>query len=154
MITLFKSEPQVWLYGLALVCGIGIGFALTSNYYGGEIASMEAEQAQAIALAQATARAQEQTLNARVQEAQNEASKQEQKLRTDLAAASRATGELRSTVAQLKRKLSEHPSSPSAEAAIAVSELLSECAGEYREVAERADRHAQDAAMMRAAWPK
>ena len=102
---------------------------------------------------QEAAREQEESFNKRAQDAQNAATEKEKALRTELAAASRATGGLRDTVARLKHKLSSYPACPSTEAALAAAELLSECAGEYRDMAERAERHAADAAMMLSACP-
>lgn len=110
----------------------------------------DAAKAQAVV----TARAKEQLLNLKMQEAQNEATKRENQLRQDVAAATAASDGMRGTIDQLKRKLSHNPTSTSSQAAIATGELLQDCSDKYRGMAEVADRHAQDAAMMQAAWPK
>jgi hypothetical protein len=46
------------------------------------------------------------------------------------------------------------PGGPITEYAGTVSDLLERCTERYREVADKADRHAADAAMMREAWPR
>lgn len=147
--------PWLIAIGIAtavLACFAAYHHASKSGYNAGA-ADVQAKWDKEQRLQLEAARAQEKSFNQKVQEAQDAATKKETMLRTELAAASRAAGGLRYTITQLGRKLSSYPACPSTEAAIAAGELLSECAGEYRDMAERAERHAADAAMMLSACP-
>lgn len=147
--------PWLIAIGIAtavLACFAAYHHASKSGYNAGA-ADVQAKWDKEQRLQLEAARAQEKSFNKRAQDAQNAATEKEKALRTELAAANRAAGGLRDTITRLGRKLSSYPACPSTEAALAAAELLSECAGEYRDMAERAERHAADAAMMQAACP-
>lgn len=120
---------------------------------GEQIAAIQAQHAEATAKAQSDARATEKALSDKLQEAQNNATKRETKLRSDAAAARRTADGLRDTIYSIRADLPSYSQSAAAKTADTAAELLQQCADEYRSVAEKADRHAADALMLREAWP-
>lgn len=120
---------------------------------GEQIAAIQAQHAEATAKAQSDARATEKTLSDKLQEAQNNATKRENKLRNDAAAARRTADGLRDTIYSIRADLPSYSQSAAAKTADTAAELLGVCADEYRSVAEQADRHAADAVMLLEAWP-
>lgn len=121
--------------------------------YDGQIAAIHAQHAEATAKAQSDARATEKALSDKLQEAQNNATKRENKLRNDAAAARRTADGLRDTIYSIRADLPSYSQSAAAKAADTAAELLGVCADEYRSVAEQADRHAADSVMLLEAWP-
>lgn len=120
---------------------------------GEQIAAIQAQHAEATAKAQSDARATEKTLSDKLQEAQNNATKRENKLRNDAAAARRTADGLRDTIYSIRADLPSYSQSAAAKTADTAAELLGVCADEYRSVAEQADRHAADSVMLLEAWP-
>lgn len=121
---------------------------------GEQIASIQAQHAEATAKAQSDARATEKALSYKLQEAQNNATKRENKLRNDAAAARRTADGLRDTIYSIRADLPSYSQFAAAKTADTAAELLGVCADEYRSVAEQADRHAADAVMLLESWPK
>lgn len=122
--------------------------------YDGQIASIHAQHAEAAAKAQSDARATEKALSDKLQEAQNNATKRENKLRNDAAAARRTADGLRDTIYSIRADLPSYSQSAAAKAADTAAELLGVCADEYRSVAEAADRIASDRQTLIEAWPR
>ena len=121
--------------------------------YDAQIEGLKAQHAEATAKAQSDARATEKALSDKLQEAQNNATKRENKLRNDAAAARSTADGLRDTIYSIRADLPSYSQSAAAKTADTAAELLGTCADEYRSVAESADRHAADALMLREAWP-
>jgi len=99
-------------------------------------------------------RAKEQFMQQQLNEAINAASEREKKIRADYAAANAAAVGLRDSVTTLRSKLSVatvEACRGTAESALAV---FSECADQYREVAEAADRYGSSATTLNDAWPE
>jgi len=120
---------------------------------GNEINGIKAQQAADSAKAQADTRAKEIAFNQKLQDAQNEATKRETKLRADAATARRTADGLRGTLYEFRASLPSASTSALIARADTAAELLGACVGEYRAVAEAADRHAGDALMLQQAWP-
>lgn len=121
--------------------------------FGKEINGIKAQHAAESAKAQADTRAKELAFNQKLQDAQNEATKRETKLRGDAAAARRTADGLRGTLYEFRASLPSASTSALIARADTAAELLGACVGEYRAVAEAADRHAGDALMLQQAWP-
>lgn len=121
--------------------------------YDAQIEGLKAQHAEATAKAQSDARATEKALSDKLHEAQNNATKRENKLRNDAAAARSTADGLRDTIYSIRADLPSYSQSAAAKTADTAAELLGVCTDEYRSVAESADRHAADALMLREAWP-
>lgn len=121
--------------------------------YDAQIEGLKAQHAEATAKAQSDARATEKALSDKLQEAQNNATKRENKLRNDAAAARRTADGLRGTLYEFRASLPNAAPATVIARADTAAELLGACVSEYRGVAESADRHAADAVMLLDAWP-
>lgn len=139
--------------GGAVLAGI-ISWNVQGWRLGEQIASIHAQHAEATAKAQSDARATEKALSDKLQEAQNNATKRENKLRNDAATARRTADGLRDTIYSIRADLPSYSQSAAAKTADTAAELLGVCADEYRSVAEQADRHAADSVMLLESWPK
>ena len=121
--------------------------------YDAQIAGIKTQHATQSAKAQADTRAAELAFNQKLQDAQNEATKRETKLRADAAAARRTADGLRGTLYEFRASLPNAAPATVIARADTAAELLGACVSEYRGVAESADRHAADAVMLLDAWP-
>lgn len=149
---------MLYTHAAAAIGGAVLAGALAWNVQGwrlGEqINGLKAQHAAESAKAQADTRARELAINQRLQDAQNEATKRETKLRGDAAAARRTVDGLRGTLYEFRASLPNAAPGALIARADTAAELLGACADEYRSVAEAADRHAGDALMLQEAWPK
>jgi hypothetical protein len=89
-----------------------------------------------------------------VENAKGEAQKRESALLDDLAAARSATNRLRNDASALRARLADASRNAAIDAAAAAGELLAACAEEYRDVAGKAERHANDVRTQMNACPK
>lgn len=111
-------------------------------------------QMQAAIAAEQEARAKEQSMNQKLQEAENAATEREKKLRADYAAAHAAARGMRDTVAAVRGELPAATADSCRSTADAALAVLGECSDRYREVAEAADGHASDVRTLTEAWPQ
>ena len=95
----------------------------------------------------------ERTHQAKLKKAEDEANTKETKLRSDAAGARSELDRLRGQLAAVRADFAAATRASITERAIASGELLTECAARYSEVAEKADRHAIDAAKCQQSWP-
>ena len=137
----------------AILAGV-LAWQVQAWRYDARIEGLKSQHTEATAKAQSDARATEKALSDKLQEAQNNATKRENKLRNDAAAARRTADGLRDTIYSIRADLPSYSQSAAAKTADTAAELLQQCADEYRSVAEKADRHAADTVMLRDAWPK
>lgn len=149
--------PGLYTYAAtAIVAGalaFGAGWQVQAWRYDAQIEGLKAQHAEATAKAQSDARATEKALSDKLQEAQNNATKRENKLRSDAAAARSTADGLRDTIYSIRADLPSYSQSAAAKTADTAAELLGVCADEYRSVAEAADRIASDTVMLLDAWP-
>lgn len=136
----------------AILAGV-LAWQVQAWRYDTQIAGIKTQHATQSAKAQADTRAAELAFNQKLQDAQNEATKRETKLRADAAAARRTADGLRGTLYEFRASLPNAAPATVIARADSVAELLGACVSEYRGVAESADRHAADALMLREAWP-
>jgi hypothetical protein len=142
---------------IALVAGLLLG-TLAGWFTQGwrsdaELAQIKQQHAQALAVQQAQALADyqrmERTKNDAIQQAQQRATQN----RADADRAVAAADSMRKQLAGVPARIATATRAAVDEYAATASELLTDCTAQYQRVAEQADGHANDAAMMRDAWP-
>jgi chromosome segregation ATPase len=89
-----------------------------------------------------------------LEDARNEAAKRETTIRRDANNARTAAGGLRNDLDELKRQLPSLAAEACHQRADTLANLLGRCESQYRGVAERADRHANDVQTLSDGWPK
>lgn len=116
----------------------------------------QAEAAQLAATLEATreARATESRRNLNTQEAIHASTIRAQRARADADAARAELDGLRSDLAAGAAAASGESPAACAQRAAALSDVFGQCAARYRDLAERADRHADDARTLMDAWPR
>lgn len=141
---------------IALVClaifsaGWSVGAGRVQSQWDSE-KIVQQQQAHAAEMA---ARAKEQSLINKSQEAQNAATIREQKIRADADAARAAAGGLRNTIAALRGQLSSTTAEACRSTADAALAVFGDCQARYGALAEAADRHASDVKHCLDAWPE
>lgn len=100
------------------------------------------------------ARAKEQAIVKQLENARNEATKRETKLRADAGRARSESDGLRGDLAELRRQLPELDADACRVRADTLADVFNQCATRYSELAEKADRHASDAKTLMDGWPK
>ena len=149
-----------WLYtyaATALIAGIlaGTGAWQVQNWRHGEkLEAIRADAQEQVRMAEQAARAKEQTLNTKINEARNAATKRETSLRTDLAAAGRTADGLRDTLYSFSSELPSASLDACRRDAAALASVLADVERAGRGMAESADRHRSDSLMYQEAWPK
>ena len=141
----------------ALIAGIlaGTGAWQVQNWRHGEkLEAIRADAQEQVRMAEQAARAKEQTLNTKINEARNAATKRETTLRTDLAAAGRTADGLRDTIYSFTSKLPSASLDACRRHVATLTTILENMEREGRGMAESADRHASDSLMYQEAWPK
>lgn len=113
-----------------------------------------AEDNAALIKAQADALATERTLNQKLEVARHEATKRDQAIGRNAAAAGLAVEQLRHELAPFRDRLPGDPASPGDQRAATLAELFGDCAERYRGLAEKAIRHASDVRTLSEGWPK
>lgn len=117
------------------------------------IAEMERDQAVAAEAASEVARLKERAWSKQLEEARNAATKRETTLRADATAARGAAAGLRDDLAELRRQLPSLAAEACRQRADALADVFGQCTARYSELAEKADRHANDARGLSEAWP-
>lgn len=137
----------------AAIAAVG-AWKVQSWRYGEQIAVMKKEASEATTKAVKAAMDKMQVDQKRKDDAIAEANK---RANYNAAAATRARSaadSLRDELATARADLSNATESARAKYAAAVETVLGECSREYQSMAETADRHANDAATLKDAWPK
>lgn len=136
------------------IAGAATAWQIQAWRYGARESAHAASQAQAQRDATQEARRIEQARARNIQEAQNEATNRNRKLRADADSARAESERLRDDLAAIARALPGATDTARAEYAAAQRDVLAQCAGAYQELAGKADGHASDAALMQHAWPR
>ncbi len=148
---------MIYTHAAAFLAGLALAAASTWHIqawrYDAQIEGLKAQHAEATAKAQSDARATEKALSDKLQEAQNNATKRENKLRNDAAGARRTADGLRDTIYSIRADLPSYSQSAAAKTADTAAELLGVCAAALTDVSAAADGHANDAVMLLDAWP-
>ena len=148
---LTNKYAQIALVAIAVLMGLwGYG----KRQHGLGYSKAQGEYTQKALVASEAARKRESDLQNQLQEAINES----QRNQIAIAAANdRARSELdglRNELAALSDRLSSATADARLKYARAASAVLAECAARYSELAQKADKHANDALMLQRAWPK
>ncbi len=143
------------LAGLALVLGIcwGVHHYLGTVEQRGYDRAVAEYQAKEVAAKDAALET-ERKMNSQVQEARNAAAQRDQENRTLAGAALAASGGLRDTLADIRRRLPSDSGPAAAHTADTLATLLGECQDRYRDLAAKADGHANDARTLNESWPR
>lgn len=138
---------------IAAVMSFGGAWYVQSSRYTAKIHAIEAAQSKALADAKQKAFDEtiklQRTKDAAIQSAEIRAQEQ-----AALAATARTDADrMRSQLAGVPARIARATDSAVREYANAASVVFAECIGKYQELAEKADGHANDARLMREAWP-
>lgn len=140
-------------FGL-LVAGLVIGWSINGWRLNAKIETMRAQSKQAEIDATAAARAKETEWNTHLQEARNAATIRERTMRADAARARHSADRLRDELATIRRDLPGLAADAVRVRADTLATILGHCTTEYRNVAESADRLANDRQLLIEAWPR
>lgn len=137
---------------LAIIAYFSHQFLLSEQKMGYDKAMSEVKEKQ---LAQEQfARAREAQLMNQLEAAQNAATLREQQIKALSAALANSSNSLRDTAAAINSSLPTASADASRSAAITAINLFADCQGKYGQMAEIADRHANDVKTLSDAWPK
>lgn len=131
-----------------------VGWQVQGMRYGKQIADMQTQQAQQLANARRQA-LDDFTRMQGAKDAAIEAAEKRAQTNAARAAAARADADsLRAQLAGVPARIATATDAAVREYATTASAVLGECIGEYQTLAGKADQHANDAKLMREAWPK
>lgn len=158
LLSLLKS---FWPQLAAFVGAVAIGFGLAWNLQGMRLDALEIEFGQyrneveqnAIA-AKDAALEKERFWRQEAENARINAQSREARLKRDAANAQSAVVGLRNDLSALRSRLATSTEASCLAAADSLGVLLTQCAEDYRAMAEVADRHASDVQTLMEAWPK
>ena len=142
-----------------IACAISAALAAAGTWafedarHRAELGEIRLEQSTAVLLAQTQARAAEQSITRKYQEALNAAQTRQIALRADADSARAESDRLREQSADAARRIAAAPPAAVAEYATAVGELLADCSQRYQELGGKADGHAADVRTLIDAWP-
>ena len=100
------------------------------------------------------ARVETERLAKQAADAEKNGNDREQTIRTLAAASGNANVGLRDTLAAIRSSVPKASTETLANSVGTLSTVLADCTGRYRELAEKADRHASDTKTLDDAWPK
>lgn len=129
------------------------GWTVQSWRYGEQIATMQKEAAEATTKAVQEAREEERADQKRINDALREANLRAQKNQALARALDGDIDRLRAQLATDTANLSQASLEASRKYAATVAELFGSCTKEYLDMAGKAQGHAEDARLMREAWP-
>lgn len=96
----------------------------------------------------------QQALQKQLEDAQNAATEREQVIRSTAAAASAASVSLRDALTTIRAGVPTASVDALRKSTATLATVLDQCQGAYRDMAEKADRHASDVKTLQDAWPK
>jgi hypothetical protein len=159
-----KSEIKLALIGIALAALLVGSHAAVEHFRDqGRVevqANWDADKllhAQALQSLTNQLRRSEQGFTTQLAKAHNDFAEKSKQITADADRARVTANSLRNELATARARLPAACTDPGgtvAEYASTVSDLLERCTERYRDVADKADRHAADAALMREAWPR
>lgn len=142
---------------IAAVVAFGIGSAVTWQVQSWRYDARISEYMRSAAEAQASAVKQAQEVEReryrQLQLAEQAARAREQHHRAAAAAARAESDGLRSDIARIRSELSQRTDAAVREYAATAGELLGECSGRYQQMADTAQRHADDVKLLLDSWP-
>jgi tryptophan 2,3-dioxygenase len=148
---MLNLRVYLWL-GVLLAAAAGLSFSHFTAYRAGK-ANVRNEWAAATAAANLESRALEQHRQRRADEAAQLRAASETRLRGDLASARGVRDGLLDTLNATQRYAEESHAAAS-RATAALDTVFRDCTRAYLDMAETAQRHADDSLMLQRAWPK
>lgn len=155
MSKIFDLVPS-WIYAVAiaaLLTATGTNYVLWQKAKA-DLASFQAEVAQAAQRAQEQALKRERQFTNTLQRAENDHKKRETSLRADADAARTERDGLRNDIDAGGRDMPGATRASLIERADTLGKLLDQCAAALEGLAGKADRHANDARLLLDGWPK
>ena len=151
---LTSSSARQWIFILASSVLIGtLVYFKTSASYNKEIEAINNEHSLILAELNIAADAETNRINNKIMEAQNAAVERDNQIRIDADNARNSIDRLQRTIKTIKQdnnRLSREALNIRANTSI---DIFEKCAIEYRNLAEKADRHVNDLRKMMDAWP-
>jgi hypothetical protein len=142
------------LIALALVAIVfWLGWAANGWRLGQDIAQIQLTHTQELAARDAGTFAVAQAIDTNYQGALNASIQEQARLAGAAAVATRNAGRLRDQLSEADKRISTASATAVREYAAAANQLLEQCSLRYTELAAKADGHALDARVCRAAWP-
>ena len=138
---------------VAAIVAAAAAWAFQDARYTAELAEQALTHKTAELDAVSRVRSDERAITKTYQEALNEATKRETKLRADADTARRTVDGLREQAAEAARRLAAAPPAAVLEYATAVNQLFADCSRSYQELAGKADGHSLDVRTLSEAWP-
>lgn len=146
----------IWLIVTAVVCGISVAGVSAYAYNKGKQSGMhevqtlwQSEKATLFSLLRAT----EQRMETQQLRAREHAQLREKAFMEDLLAARATSDRLRQQLTNAYAHIPEAPRASVDEYAVTVSQLFEQCTENYRDMAAKADGHANDVRLLQESWP-
>lgn len=146
-----KPQTIAAAVGAALI--FGAGWAVNGWRLGQDIAQTKLAHTQELAARDAGTFAVAQAIDTNYQGTLNASIQEQARLAGAAAVATRNAGRLRDQLAQADQRIATASAAAVREYAATANKLLGQCSDRYTELAARADGHALDARVCRAAWP-
>jgi hypothetical protein len=148
-----------WVWAIAVAGLAATSFKLTMDLGAvrlevGAVKLAKSKLETQVAQASADAASMAASFQSNVVKAQNDAKAREIPLRLAAAAALSESDSLRDDLATLRMQLDSATHDAAVNRAVAIGDVLGQCAKEYQGLAERADRHANDLKTLIQAWPQ
>lgn len=153
----FLSPYKLWIEIAiigALLAGLLVGFHMFCEHEK-ELGrnEMRAEYAEQLRLAKERAKEREDELRSQRDDAVNKGNEREQTLRTVAAGGNAASVGLRDALGAIRNGVPSATVEALRNSTSTLAAVLTECQGRYRELAEKADRHASDSKTLSDAFP-
>ncbi len=146
-----RSKTLILLALVAMV--FWAGWAANGSRLGQDIAQIKLTHTQELAARDAGTFAVAQAIDTNYQGALNASIQEQTRLAGAAAVASRNAGRLREQLSEADKRIATASATAVRDYAATASKLLGQCSDRYTELAARADGHALDTRVCRAAWP-
>ena len=146
-----KTQAIAAAVGAAFI--FGAGWAANGWRLGQDIAQIKLAHTQELAARDTATFAVAQAITTNYQGALNEAIQEQTRLAGAAAVATRNAGRLRDQLSEADKRIATASAAAVREYAATANKLLGQCSDRYTELAARADGHALDTRVCRAAWP-
>ena len=145
--------PKLWLWLGVAALGAAGGWVTNGWRLGQDIAQIKLTHTQEQAARDAGTFAVAQAITTNYQGALNASIQEQARLAGAAAVATRNAGRLRDQLSEADKRIATASAAAVREYAATANQLLEQCSNRYTELAAKADGHALDARVCRAAWP-
>lgn len=146
-------KAKTYLMAAVALTIFGAGWLANGWRLGQDIAQIKLAHTQELAARDAGTFAVAQAIDTNYQGALNASIQEQARLAGAAAVATRNAGRLREQLSEADRRIATASAAAVREYAATANQLLGQCSQRYTELAARADGHALDARVCRAAWP-